>query len=410
MLLREAMGIAAQGGPGDSPGFSPLASRGENSGTVPGKPHICFVAPTAWPLFSGNLDIPVVGGAELQQSFLAPALVQRGYKVSMITLDSGQEDRTVVKGVTVHKLYKPDEGIPVVRFVYPRLTRTWQVLKEVNADVYYQRTAAALTGFLAAFCRRHGKRSIYNGASDVDFLPGKQDITFARDRWLFEYGLRHADRIFVQNPRQHEYLSQHYGRTDGVLVPNCYHGPADAKADPNGYVLWVATVRQQKQPELLLEMARRMPLYRFVMVGGHDIGWNGEEFERRIREAAATLPNVEYRGFRPYLEADRIFDGARVLLNTSKYEGFPNTFLQAWARGVPTVAFTDIRSRGADGQPVYDIAADLDQASAMVDRLMRDDAYWARSSRRVHEQYLAHHSMDAVVDLFERQVGELCAR
>ena len=52
--------------------------------------------------------------------------------------------------------------------------------------------------------RRHGKRAIYSGASDVDFVPGKQDITFARDRWLFEYGLRHVDRIFAQNPTQQE--------------------------------------------------------------------------------------------------------------------------------------------------------------------------------------------------------------
>jgi glycosyltransferase involved in cell wall biosynthesis len=404
MLLKTAVAGDALG-PGRSlPPSDVIGGRGAS------KPHICFVAPTAWPLFSGDREIPVVGGAELQQSFMAPALVQRGYKVSMITLDYGQADRTVVKGVTVHKLYKPDEGIPVVRFVYPRLTRTWQVLKEVNADVYYQRTAAALTGFVAAFCKRHGKRSIYNGASDVDFLPGKQDITFARDKWLFEFGLRHVDRIFVQNLRQQEWLAQNYGRGDGVLVPNCYHAPADAKADPNGYVLWVATVRAQKRPELLLEMARRLPQYKFVVVGGYDIGWNGEEYERNIRQQAARLPNVEYRGFLPYVDADRVFSGARVLLNTSMYEGFPNTFLQAWARGVPTVAFVDIRSRDADGKPVYDIAGDIDQATGMVQRLMDEDAYWAQASTRVAAQYRAHHSMEAVVDLFERQVGELLSR
>ena len=374
------------------------------------RPHICFVAPTAWPLFSGDRDIPVIGGAELQQSFLAPALARRGFRVSMITLDYGQEDGVVVKGVTVRKLYKPDEGIPVLRFVHPRLTTTWRVLKEVDADVYYQRTAASLTGVMAAFCKRHGKRSIYNGASDVDFLPGEQDIMLGRDRMIFEYGLRNVDRVFVQNPRQREWLEKHYRRGDGVLVPNCYCPPAGARADAGGYVLWVATVRAQKRPELMLEIARRLPQHRFVMVGGHDIGWNGEEYERRIREAAAGLPNVEYKGFLPYAEADRLFDGARVVLNTSAYEGFPNTFLQAWARGVPTVAFVDIRARDAAGEPVYDIAADVDQASGLVDRLMRDDIRWAQASRRVQAQFQANHSLDAVVDLFERQVGELAAR
>lgn len=402
MLLKSPVAVEALG---------PGLCRDDGAVRTPrAKPHICFVAPTAWPLFSGDREIPVVGGAELQQSFLAPALAQRGYRVSMITLDYGQEDHAVVKGVTVRKLYRPDEGIPVVRFIHPRLTTIWRVMKEVDADVYYQRTAAALTGFMAAFCRRHGKRSIYNGASDVDFAPGKQDITFQRDRWLFEYGLRNVDRVFVQNPRQQEWLAQNYGRQDGVLVPNCYSPPPGARADPSGYVLWVATVRAQKRPELLLEVARRLPQHRFVVVGGHDIGWNGEEYERKVRAAAAGLPNVEYRGFRPYAEADRMFDGARVLLNTSSYEGFPNTFLQAWARGVPTVAFVDIRSRDPQGHPVYDIAGDVDQATRMVDRLMRDDLHWTQSSRRVAAQYHAHHSMEAIVDLFERQVAELTAR
>ena len=74
---------------------------------------------------------------------------------------------------------RPDEGLPVVRFVYPRLTTLWRVLGEVDADVYYQRTAAVYTGFLAAFCKANGKRSVYAGASDVDFIPGRQDITYA---------------------------------------------------------------------------------------------------------------------------------------------------------------------------------------------------------------------------------------
>ena len=405
MLLEEPT-AAAVARTGDSPGFSGL-SFSENSGTVPSKPHICFVAPTTWPLFSGDREIPVVGGAEVQQSLLAPALAERGYKVSMITLDYGQPDRAVVKGVTVHKLYKPGEGIPVVRFIYPRLTTIWKVLKRVDADVYYQRTAAALTGFVAAFCNRHGKKAIYNGASDVDFLPGEQDIHFARDRWLFEYGLKHVDRIFVQNPRQQERAAQNYGRSS-VEVPNCYSPPPGAKADPRGYVLWVATVRAQKQPELFLEIARRLPQYRFVLVGGNDMD-QGVQYAASIRKVAESLPNCEYRGFLPFAEADRMFDGARVVVNTSSYEGFPNTFLQAWARGVPTVAFVDTRSRGPDGRPVYDIAKDIDDASMRVERLMRDDIAWRAASQRVASHFREHHSLEAVVALFEREIAQLTA-
>ena len=58
MLLREAVGTVPEMGATarETPGLSPVSRSAA-------KPHICFVAPTAWPLFSGNLDIPVVGGA-----------------------------------------------------------------------------------------------------------------------------------------------------------------------------------------------------------------------------------------------------------------------------------------------------------------------------------------------------------
>ena len=260
---------------------------------------------------------------------------------------------------------------------------------------------------MAMFCQRHGKKSVYSGASDVDFVRGKQEIDLARDRWLFEYGLKHVDGVFVQNENQRENLARDYGR-EGALIPNCYAAPEDASpADPDGYVLWVASVKPQKRPELFLEMARRMPQYRFVMIGGADASGRGKEFADNIRKEAEALPNVEYRGFLPFIEADKQFSGARVLVNTSIYEGFPNTFLQAWARGVPSVAFVDTGSRH-QGSPAYDIAADVDDASARVARLMGDDAHWRAASGRLFEHFTEKHSPEAVLQLYERELLALC--
>ena len=71
------------------------------------KPHICFVAPTAYSVISGDENIEIVGGAELQQSLLAKALVKNGYQVSMICMDHGQEDLVEFDGVKVIKTYCP---------------------------------------------------------------------------------------------------------------------------------------------------------------------------------------------------------------------------------------------------------------------------------------------------------------
>lgn len=370
------------------------------------RPHICFVAPTTWPVISRNNEINVVGGAEVQQSMIAPALARRGYRVSMICLDYGQPDRTVIDGITIYNMHKPDQGLPVLRYIHPRLTSLWRALTRADADVYYQRTAAGYTGFVAAFCRRHGRKSIYAGASDVDFIPGQQEIRYARDRKIFEYGLRRVDRVITQNPAQQETLARNYGR-EGTLIPSCYAPPPGARADRRGYVLWVASVRNSKRVEMALEIARRLPQLRFVLVGGPDPGRREQAYFESVREAARALANVEMKGFVPFSETERYFDGARVVLNTSLYEGFPNTFLQAWARAIPTVATIETGSRMEDGQPVYDAVQDVSDACWKVERLMRDDILWQQASNRVLAHFRETHSVDAIISRYEREIALL---
>ena len=201
------------------------------------KPHVCFVAPYAWPVLSRDPNIQVVGGAEVQQCVLARLLADNGYRVSMISFDYGQPSPTLVDGVTVYKSFRERAGIPVFRFLHPRLTTMWRVLREVDADVYYQRSSAMWTGVIAEFCRRYGKRAIYAGASDRDFDIGQEQIVLARDRWLYRRGLARVDRVVAQNPYQVESCRRNHKR-NAVLIPSCYELPKDAKPGNGDRVLW----------------------------------------------------------------------------------------------------------------------------------------------------------------------------
>jgi len=360
--------------------------------------HVCFVAPYAWPVLSRDPAIKVVGGAEVQQAILARLLARSGYRVSMICCDYGQRDRALVDGVVVYKAFKPEEGLPLVRFVHPRLTSMWQAMRAADADVYYQRSSAVWTGVVSAFCRWHGRGSIYAGASDRDFVLGEEQIRFARDRWIYRRGLATVDAIVAQNKVQIETCRKHHGR-EAVLIQSCYELPKTSRSGKKDLVLWVGTIHDQKRPELLLEMAARLPQRRFVMIGGPSP--KGERFRpgyyESIRDRAAQLPNVEFTGFLPLAQVEPWFDRARVLVCTSLFEGMPNVFLQAWARGVPVVSSVDV------GVPMNRVFGDVDEAVLQIEKLFEDQDDWQEASTRAREYFDATHAPEQVL----RQYGEL---
>ena len=388
--LRQS-GLPAQGRPG--------SFRGTRR-----KPHVCFVAPYAWPVLSRDPNIQVVGGAEVQQCAIARLLADNGYRVSMISFDYGQPSPVLVDGVTVYKSFRESAGIPVLRFLHPRLTTMWQVMREVDADVYYQRSSAMWTGVIAEFCRRYRKRSIYAGASDRDFEIGQEQIILGRDRWLYRRGVAGVDRVIAQNAFQRESCRRNHKR-NAVVIPSCYVPPAHAERATlvNDRVLWVGTIHGYKRPEMLLDIAERLPHRRFVLIGGPSIG--GERLKagyfEEIRDRAATLANVEFTGFLPLAGVEPWFDRARLLVLTSVYEGMPNVFLQAWSRGVPTVATVDV------GAPVNTVFSDAEQGAAKVEALLSNNALWSRASLDSLTYFERNHSSKEVLARYARLLEEL---
>jgi len=369
---------------------SGIAARARRE-AAPAKKRVCFVAPQAWPVLARDPRFEVVGGAEVQQSILARLFAANGYAVSMISLDYGQAERSRVDGVTVHKAFAPGAGMPVLRFLHPKLTSMWRALARADADIYYVRSASMWLGVVSEFCRRHRRRSLYAGASDKDFVAdiGGQ-LGSARDRWLYRRGLAAVDAIVVQNEFQRETCRATYGR-EARVIPSCYEAPQrNNSSEPRDRVLWVGMLHENKRPELFLELAARLPHRRFAMIGGPRPG--AASFYERVRAQAERVPNLEMTGFLPLDEVERWFERARVLVNTSAYEGMPNTFLQAWARGVPTVATVDV------GVPVHEVANDLDALCRGVEANFSDRERGARC----REHFERHHSAAGVLERYAR--------
>lgn len=301
---------------------------------------ICLVGLNALPALSQAHQHHHVGGAEVQLAQLARALTQLGHDVRLVVGDYGQSDGAVYEGVKTLKTFKPSAGLPGVRFLYPRWTSLWAAMTRADADVYYYSCAGMTLGLLAMYCGLHGRRLVFRAASDSDCDPRTLLIKYRRDRWLYEFGLRHTDAVLVQSVTQQDAMRRNFG-VAGTIVRGLVERPSSgAKCQPKDIdVLWVGSLRQLKRPERFLELAKALPEFRFHMVGG---SFPGEEsLYKRVEVDARMIANLTFHGKVPYLEIGHLFDRTRLLANTSEVEGFPNTFLQSWVRGVPVVTMFD---------------------------------------------------------------------
>jgi glycosyltransferase involved in cell wall biosynthesis len=255
----------------------------------------------------------------------------------MVTADYGQTDAALWEGIRVYKAYRPDAGLPLLRFVHPRWSGLWSALARADAQLYYTSCAGMQVALLALFCARHRRRFVFRCASDADCDPSRLLIRYARDRWLYAYGLHRADAILVQSTAQASSLARHFGlpgRVAGMLVERA---PTDGERDID--VLWVANIRPVKRPDRVLALAAQLPEADVHMVGGPLPG--EDALYESIRRNAALRPNLTFHGRRSYWDANAMYARARLLVNTSEVEGFPNAYLQAWIRGVPVVSYID---------------------------------------------------------------------
>jgi glycosyltransferase involved in cell wall biosynthesis len=369
--------------------------------------HICFIAHLAYGAMNGGSS-GHIGGIERQMSLMARWCVRQGNQVSMLTWDEGQEDGTEIGGVKVFKMCRSKAGVPGLRFFWPRWSSLNAAMKRADADVYYQNCGEYVTGQAALWCRWHNREFVYSVASDPDCDGRLPEMHKFRERVLFRYGLKHADRVIVQTRRQQEMLLEGFGR-DSVVVPMPCPGPSKAeygesarKHNGSQRVLWIGRICEVKRPDRFLDLAQACPGVQFDFVG--PVG--DSQYARSVYERARTLANVNVRG--PALH-DRVSDfyrQAKVMCCTSDFEGFPNTFLEAWSWGVPIVSTFDpdhlIEEKGLGR-----VGKDVSQLAVGIREMLNAPDQWQAASRAARDYYLANHSIDQAMERFERVFVEL---
>ena len=375
-------------------------------------PHICFVAMNIYPTLTGATHVETAGGAEVQQTVLARALVADGFRVSVLTADHGQPDVVECDGVQIHRVPEPGtRGLKGLRFIHPHMTDVVAGLRRIDPDVVYFRVAGFRAAAAAWYARSARKPFVYACASDLELLPAAKEPATRRDAFLFRLALRAADGVLVQNVRQKRLVKENFGK-DGVVLANCYVEPEAGTGDPDGHVLWVGSIKPLKGPEVFVDLARRHPSLRFRMVGGANRqDPEGEAYFQHIKSLAGAVPNLEFVGYVPFRDVGRQFDNASALVNTSPAEGFPNTFLQAWIRGIPTLSF--VRPEVVPGETGTIACDDVGELASRLAELGSADA-WRAASKACKAYFDRVHGVDSALigyrSLFNRLLRDRAAK
>lgn len=368
---------------------------------------VCIVSHSGYGAILGG-DGGHVGGVERQTSLLAHWLRGRGHRVSFITWDEGGAPEEMIDGIRVIKLCRQDAGLPGLKFLHPKWTSLNAALRKADADVYYQNCGGCVTGQMALWCRRRGKPFVYSVASDAHCDPDFKEMPTMRERVLYRYGLRKATRRIAQTEKQQQSLSEGFG-VESEVIQMPAPGPAAPEYRPPAQsrqrVLWVGRVCRVKRPDRLLQIAEACPEIEFVVAGPVYT----DAFSSNAAKRAASIPNIRMLGMVPREEVAELYRGASLLCCTSDYEGFPNTFVEAWSYGLPIVSTVDPDGliAGCDLGRIGDTPESL---AAGIRELLSQTETYAQICARARQRYLDFHSMEAVMPRFERLFQEVFGR
>jgi glycosyltransferase involved in cell wall biosynthesis len=289
---------------------------------------ICFISLNSYPLFEKKSK-QYFGGAELQISLVAKQLAKdKQFQITVINRDYGQK-RLIKKGnIYLYRCFDKKYHSLIELFKF------FVTLLIINADVYVQRTANNLSGLMAIFCKLFDKQFVYMAAHDWDCQPKVFNKITNLNQHLFHFGLKEADLIVAQSKKQQQLFLKNFGKKS-ALMRSLAKVQLTNKRIKKDIILWVGRADYWKRPINFIQLAKTLPNEKLVMICRKGI--NNKLFEN-IKIKAEKQKNIQFLEAVPIEEISTYFNKAKLFVNTSVAEGFPNTFIQSGLARTPILS------------------------------------------------------------------------
>lgn len=282
------------------------------------------------------------GGTEIQCKYIADYLTNLGYEVHYLFLHS-ENLYSKENNIYLHTLIREDN---IYEKIFGELIYWFKVskkLKKISPDIIYHRNLSNFALPVITYCKNNNCKSILHLAH-INDVAGIKSL-FRRNiiSSLFGYIgkkriLKKFNYIIAQAEYQSKLLNKTYKREADLILPNVHPKPSGKKDKKETLqILWIANLKNWKKPEEFIRLAERCRSItdaRFIMIGRDP----QNEWSADLKEFINRTSNLEYKGELPIENVNQVLLESHIFINTSKYEGFPNTFIQAWMRKVPVVS------------------------------------------------------------------------
>lgn len=367
------------------------------------KIKICFIQSYSYTFFNPN-NKSGHGGSERQMFFLAKYLAKDTlFDVSFIVGDFGQDEIETYNKVKVIKGFRTEYEENLFSKVVFAI-RYFFLFRRINADVYITSSANMTVGLVTFFCKLFSKKHIHRTAHVVD-VNGDYEKGQKIFGAIYRYGIKWADLIITQNIEHQALLIKNYEK-QSILFRNVYEmGKSKDSSVIKNRILWASRCEKWKNPEIFLKLVKRFPKYKFEM-GLMEA--NDKEYFQEIIKDAKKLKNLTLYTPIPHNNIEKVFSSAKLFVNTSEYEGFPNTFIEAGISRTPIVSY---RVNPDDLFHKYNCGffadGDINLFFNKIKLLMENMNVWRDCSIGVNEYVKENHNIEEGIIILKSKILNL---
>jgi glycosyltransferase involved in cell wall biosynthesis len=211
----------------------------------------------------------------------------------------------------------------------------------------------------------------------------------------------------VQTEDQVAMAERNIGRKPRLIRSFCERvDSADGPGEREAF-LWIGGLIDYKDPMAYVRLAEQVPEARFWMIGtGRGADWDALSAE--VEASAERLPNLELLPPRSREALRELYARAVAVVNTSEFEGFPNTFMEGWACGAPALSLRIDPDRVIGRRDLGYVADGSSEALAEAARRLWASRTNAHSRATAAREYIAAtHDPDIVAAQWAQMIEGL---